>query len=77
MKDELAPLPIKEQGIYEHYKGGKYRLLFLARREEDLAPVVVYCHLDDGQIWTRPLSDWEMLVIWPDGHPRSRFCKIP
>lgn len=50
-------------GVYQHYKGGFYRALFLAKEEErskeDLGPffVVVYVSLAHGTIWTRPLNE--------------------
>lgn len=49
----------------------EYRVLMLAVREADLAPVVVYCGLD-GTIWVRPASEFfdgrfEVLIDHPKG----------
>ena len=65
-----------EPGLYEHYKGGKYLVLHVAKEEATLSDVVVYAHLDDGVIWTRPVASWTQLIVWPDGHPRPRFRKL-
>lgn len=55
---------------YKHYKGGIYRVLAHASREEDLEQMVVYQGLD-GKNWVRTLKNFEELV---DGVPR--FSKI-
>lgn len=46
-------------GKYEHYKGHRYRVLFLAKHSETLEDMVVYEALyenDLGKIWVRPLT---------------------
>lgn len=46
-------------GEYQHYKGGHYRVLFLAKHSETLEDMVVYEALYEnelGKIWVRPLS---------------------
>jgi hypothetical protein len=63
-------------GIYEHYKGSRYRALMIARREADLVECVVYQSLTDpAQIWTRPLDDF-VREIEVSGHSRPRFLFI-
>ena len=48
-KDELQP------GLYQHYKGGKYTVLFVAEHHDTRAPQVIYlCH-ETGGFNTRPL----------------------
>jgi hypothetical protein len=60
--------------VYRHYKGGRYRLLTRARLSEDHAtPLVVYVSLSHGEIWVRPLSEWDELVEWPDRSWRARY----
>jgi hypothetical protein len=50
-------LPQLQLGEYEHYKGGRYRVLSLAKHSETLEDMVVYEALYDvGQIWVRPLA---------------------
>ncbi|HET9641569.1 MAG TPA: DUF1653 domain-containing protein [Candidatus Paceibacterota bacterium] len=41
-------------GLYEHFKGGKYRVLGTARHSETLEELALYEH--DGQFWVRPLA---------------------
>jgi len=55
------PLSPKAQslplGIYEHYKGNRYRVLGVAHHSETLEELVVYQKLyDDRGIWVRPLD---------------------
>ena len=46
--------------IYQHEKGGLYRVLGQAKHSETLEPMVVYQDIQgDCQIWTRPKSEWE------------------
>jgi hypothetical protein len=46
-------------GVYEHYKGNKYRVIGVAKHSETLEDVVVYEALYDNktsQLWVRPLE---------------------
>jgi hypothetical protein len=43
-------------GKYQHYKGGVYEVLGVARSSENDMEMVVYKALyGDGQLWVRPL----------------------
>ena len=43
-------------GVYEHFKGKRYRVLGIARHSETLEELVVYKALyGDHDLWTRPL----------------------
>ena len=49
-----------KKGIYEHYKGNWYELLYVANHSETLEKMVVYKALyGEGEIWVRPLSMWD------------------
>lgn len=65
-----------KKGIYEHYKGNKYELLYIAKHSETLENMVVYKALyGEGEIWVRPLSMWnEQVEI--DGKSVPRFKLI-
>ena len=46
-------------GVYEHYKGKKYRVIGVAKHSETLEDLVVYEALyenDLSKLWVRPLK---------------------
>ena len=64
-------------GIYKHYKGGRYRLLFIVdvdeslRREDEDTQAVVYVSLTHGTIKVRPLRGVDgWLTPTAGGEPR-------
>lgn len=62
-----------KQGIYRHYKGNMYRLLFMARHSETLEEMVVYQDVHDSdKYWARPAAMWEETVN-VDGKTVPRF----
>ena len=64
---EIAP------GVYEHYKGARYEVLFVARHSETEEPFVVYRQLyGDGAAWIRPLEMFAESVE-VDGRSVPRF----
>lgn len=64
-----------QAGIYQHYKGGKYELLFVAEHTENKEAMVIYRSLKDKKIWSRPLSNWQK-KIEKEGEKQDRFIKI-
>ena len=62
-------------GLYRHFKGNLYRLLYVAKHSETLEPMVVYQALYGEQgIWVRPASMWNEWVDKEDYHgPRFRY----
>jgi hypothetical protein len=44
--------------IYKHYKGGKYKVLSLAKHSETDETVVIYKSLHYGSVHVRPLTMW-------------------
>lgn len=60
-------------GLYEHYKGFRYKVLSIARHSETLEELVVYQALyGEGEVWVRPLVMFlEDITI--DGKPQPRF----
>ena len=62
-----------KKGIYRHFKGNRYRLLYVARHSETLEPMVVYQALyGDMGIWVRPAAMWTEQVKRPD-YTGARF----
>lgn len=43
-----------KKGKYLHFKGAEVKVFFEARHSETLEKLVVYKHLDTGEIWVRP-----------------------
>jgi len=71
-------------GIYRHYKGGEYRVLFVGKgqfKDEalDMQDMVVYESLDENTVskhWVRPLTDFlEMMVVDENEVPRFSFVR--
>lgn len=62
-----------KQGLYRHYKGNLYRLLYIARHSETLEEMVIYQDVNcPEKIWARPASMWEETVE-VSGERVSRF----
>ncbi len=62
-----------KKGIYRHFKGNKYEVLYIAKHSETLEEMVVYKALyGAGGIWVRPASMWNEIVE-RDGNSRPRF----
>jgi hypothetical protein len=65
-------------GIYEHYKGQKYRVIGVAKHSETLEDLVVYEALYNNpksKLWVRPLSNFAENVE-VDGKQIPRFKYI-
>jgi hypothetical protein len=59
--------------IWDHFKGGVYRVNKLSMWTEDGAPVVDYTSMIHGTDHIRRVSQWNEVVQWPDFRYRSRF----
>ena len=63
-------------GIYQHFKGNRYQLLYVARHSETLEDMVVYRALyGEGGVWVRPASMWNEHVE-KDGYSGPRFAWV-
>ena len=63
-------------GLYRHFKGNLYRLLYVAKHSENLEPMVVYQALyGDMGIWVRPAAMWNEHVE-RDGYSGPRFYMV-
>ena len=61
-----------DPGMYRHFKGNEYTVLFCARHSEDLGVLVVYKETNGVHVWARPIE--EFLKPLPDGS--DRFVRI-
>lgn len=63
-------------GLYRHFKGNEYRLLYVAKHSETLEEMVVYQALyGDCGIWVRPARMWSEQVD-RDGYHGPRFVPM-
>jgi len=63
-------------GVYQHFKGKRYELLYIASHSETLEPMVVYRALyGEGGVWVRPASMWNEHVD-KDGYSGPRFAWV-
>lgn len=64
-------------GIYRHYKGRLYQVLYIARHSETEEQLVIYQALyDDYDIWARPFAMFMEDVQMPDGIEVPRFSLL-
>lgn len=63
-------------GLYRHFKGKEYRVLYTATHSETLEPMVVYQALYGQRgIWVRPAAMWNETVTH-EGKTLPRFTYI-
>lgn len=61
---------------YKHFKGMIVEVMAIAKDSEDLSLKVVYKHIDNDDIWVRPLSEFISKVDklkYPDIKQEYRF----
>ena len=62
-----------KKGVYRHFKGNEYELLYIAKDSETLEKLVVYqARYGEGEVWVRPLSMWDEVVEYK-GERVTRF----
>lgn len=60
-------------GVYEHYKGNRYKVMGVAHHSEDLTELAVYQALyGDRLLWVRPLGMFFETVEY-NGEIKPRF----
>ena len=63
-------------GVYRHFKGNLYQLLFTAIHSETMERMAVYRQLyGERAVWVRPLAMWEDTVE-RDGYCGPRFVWV-
>lgn len=73
----MEQLPDIRPGVYRHFKGNEYELLYAARHSETGEPMVVYRALyGERGIWVRPAHMWLEEVSREDYHgPRFSYVR--
>lgn len=69
----MSDKPLIRAGIYQHYKGGLYKVIGIAKHSETRELMVVYRDQGDGHnLWIRP---YEMFIeqVEADGKKTPRF----
>ena len=62
---------------FQHFRGGKYKLIGYGKDSETLEDVVIYQALyGANQIWVRPKEIFESNVIDENGNEVKRFKEI-
>lgn len=77
-REPLGPIEsdIKVGAVYQHAKGGLYKVMTLARCSETLETQVVYVNLsNEALVWVRPASMWNEEVDSSSGR-RPRFVEV-
>ena len=64
-----------EIGLYQHYKGGLYRVIAIGVDEATKGRIVIYQSIEDSSWWTRPIADF-IDRVFVDGYTRDRFAKL-
>lgn len=81
-QEPMWKMMLKERGLtksryFEHFKGGKYKLIGFGKDSETLEDVVIYQALYGvGQIWVRPYGIFFSKVKNKEGEEVNRFTEI-
>ena len=70
---------IKVGAKYKHFKGTIMEVIAIAKHSETLEDMVIYKHLEDNQIWARPMDMFNSKVDkekYPDVTQEYRFEEI-
>lgn len=70
---QIFPKEARMNNIYQHYKGGLYRVLGEVLHTNDESELVIYESLQDGRWWARPKAEFFGKVETPEG-TISRFA---
>ncbi|MCE9643721.1 DUF1653 domain-containing protein [Candidatus Parcubacteria bacterium] len=62
-------------GRYRHYKGAEVEVTGLGKHSETLEEMVIYRHLDTGEVWVRPKPMF-LEEIEVEGKRQPRFRKL-
>jgi hypothetical protein len=72
-------MEINEGKVYRHFKGMLVKVICLAKHSETEEILVIYKHLETGEIWARPIDMFTSLVDrekYPDIKQKYRFEEV-
>ena len=76
-KKMLSERRLNTGRYFEHFKGGRYKLIGFGKDSETLEDVVIYQALyGDNQIWVRPYELFFSKAKLPDGREVVRFREL-
>ncbi len=70
---------IKVGALYKHFKGMVMEVIVIAKHSETLEEMVIYKHVDTGEVWARPMVDFVSKVDknkYPQVEQEYRFEEI-
>ncbi len=63
-------------GKYQHFKGGQYKVIGVAKHSETLEELVIYREIPDGRFWVRPVKMFlEKVKVKNKKVPRFKFIE--
>jgi hypothetical protein len=71
---KVSKMEIKK-GLYQHYKGGLYTVIDVAKHSETLEDMIVYRSEHFGTLWVRPASMF-FEEVEKDGQKCLRFRPV-
>ena len=74
LKTAIIPYSSLEQTVWQHKKGGLYRILKVGYREKDLTIEVVYESFVDGVCYIRPYKNFMDGRFTQVSEPRNSSC---
>lgn len=72
MEKMVYPMPGE---LWQHYKGGIYKVITLANHSENKEALVIYQSIPFGSIYARPLLMWHEQCNTAEG-PQPRFTRL-
>ncbi len=72
-------MEVKVGHKYKHFKGTIMEVIAIAKHSETLEELVIYKHLEDGEIWARPINMFTSKVDhekYPNINQEYRFEEI-
>jgi hypothetical protein len=77
MKNKITAVKYPKVGrLYQHYKGGEYKVLFLSKHTTTNEVLVNCQSIQFGSYHSRPLAEWFTIIEECEPEPICRFNLI-